>query len=66
MALVEGTSTELSAAGRLLEAAAKITVHSGNITSWSKLRKKGAMTMTTTDEVRHATDIMSTRWIFLR
>ena len=52
MALVEGTSTELSAAGRLLEAAARITVHSGNITSWSKLRKKGAVTMTTTDEVR--------------
>ena len=52
MALVEANNTELSAAGRLLETATNITVHSGNITSWSKLRKKGAMTMTTTDEVR--------------
>ena len=39
-----------AAAERLLGAATEVAVHSGNIASWNKLRKKGVMT--TTDEVR--------------
>lgn len=34
----------------VLQAADRITVHSGNIVSWNKLRRKAALT--TTDEVR--------------
>lgn len=38
----------------VLQAADRITVHSGNIVSWNKLRRKAALT--TTDEVLQRTE----------
>ncbi len=42
-------SMDSERAEQLLKAAREATVHSGNITTWSKLRRKGVLT--TTDEV---------------
>lgn len=39
-------------AGSVLGQATEVTVHSGNIASWNKLRRKGAMT--TADEVNES------------
>lgn len=44
-------------AGSVLGEATEVTVHSGNIASWNKLRRKGAMT--TTDEVNESRAVLA-------
>ena len=48
----KGGVSNSAVAGSVLGQAAEVTVHSGNIASWNKLRRKGVMT--STDEVNHA------------